>query len=274
VGAAAAADAARGATAGLIIAFPVFLLLTRALGREIAREPEKRGSKVRKWLTYLTLFVAAMVLIGDLTFLVSRLLAGEIPTRVLLKVAVVFVIAGTVFGHYLGELRRDDTDGAAPARELRVPPRLAAAGVVVVLVAGLVLGGSPRRERQRQTDDQRARDLQSVSTLVRQHVDEYGTLPSSLAPIMSRPDAYSTRFLDPVSREPYGYRVLDSLRYELCATFDATDSTGSEGGVPFWWHGPGRTCFTFHVPPRALLEAEKATLRRPPVVAPRPERGP
>ena len=73
-----ASEAARGPTAGLIIAFPIFLLLSRGIGRSIQREPEKRGSRIRKWLTYVTLFVAAMVLIGDLIFLVSRLLSGEI----------------------------------------------------------------------------------------------------------------------------------------------------------------------------------------------------
>jgi hypothetical protein len=65
-----ARDAARGrgagarATAALVIAFPVFLLVSRTIGAMLAREPVKRGSRIRKWLTYVTLFVAAMVLVG------------------------------------------------------------------------------------------------------------------------------------------------------------------------------------------------------------------
>src|SRR5688572_26871342 len=176
-----AAAGARGATAGLVVAFPVFLLVSRGMSRGIEREPEKRGSKIRKWLTYITLFVAAMVLIGDLTFLVSRLLEGELPLRVLLKVLVVFAIAGTVFGHYLGELRRDERDGAVTHR---VPPRAAAAAVALVLVTGLILSGSPVRERRIQLDAQRIDDLRSVSRAVNLYVHERGGLPPSLDPVM------------------------------------------------------------------------------------------
>jgi hypothetical protein len=181
----ATAESARGSTAGLIIAYPIFLLLARGIGAAVGREPEKRGSKIRKWLTYLTLFVAAMVLIGDLIFLVSRLLSGELPLRVSLKVLVVFAIAGTVFGHFLAELRRDDREGAAPEREWRVPPRIAAALVLVVLVAGLALAGSPARERRRQLDAQRVADLSSISARVEQYAWEHSRLPESLDPALS-----------------------------------------------------------------------------------------
>ena len=251
----AVAEAVRGPTAGLIIAFPIFLMLSRGIGRSIEREPEKRGSKIRKWLTYITLFVAAMVLIGDLTFLVSRLLSGELPLRVALKVATVFAIAGTVFGHYLGELRRDDHEGAAPAGELRVPPRIAAALVFAVLGAGLLLAGSPARERQRKLDGQRVQDLSNVSQAVERFAVANGRLPSTLDPIMRRPDADWIHFHDPVSRVAYGYRALDTLRYRLCATFDAPDSTGPTGESVFWGHGRGPACFDFEVSEKTLREA-------------------
>jgi hypothetical protein len=46
---------------------------------------------------------------------------------------------------------------------------------------------------------------------------------------------------DPVSGRAYGYRILDSLTYELCAEFQTTSDPG--GGAYFWRHGPGRKCF-------------------------------
>src|SRR5258705_849761 len=70
------AQAIRGAAAGLLIAFPVFLALSSYIGRALRRDPAKRTSRVRKWLTYLTLFVAALVILGDLTVLVTRMLPG------------------------------------------------------------------------------------------------------------------------------------------------------------------------------------------------------
>jgi heme A synthase len=87
-----ATEALHNGIAALVIAFPIFLFLSALIGRALARDPEKRGSAVRKWLTYLTLFVAALVLIGDLTFVLQRLLAGELVARVLWKTLVVFEI--------------------------------------------------------------------------------------------------------------------------------------------------------------------------------------
>ncbi len=92
----------------LLVAFPLYLLLTVHQERELRRDPGKRASKVRKWLTYLTLFVAAGFLVGDLVALLFHLLEGELSLRFGLKVAVVAAIAGTAFGYYLADLRREE----------------------------------------------------------------------------------------------------------------------------------------------------------------------
>lgn len=100
----------RWSTASVIIAFPVFALLARHLARETERQPIKRLSPVRRWLTYLTLFLAAVALICDVTTLVYNLLGGELSMRFVLKVLVVGVIAGGVFGYYLWDLRREEVE--------------------------------------------------------------------------------------------------------------------------------------------------------------------
>lgn len=100
----------RNATASLIITFPIFLFVSWFLRRTLQRYPEKRGSKVRKWLTYITLFIAAGVMIGDLITLVNYLLSGGLTTRFLLKVLIVLIIAGTIFGHYLWDLRKEERE--------------------------------------------------------------------------------------------------------------------------------------------------------------------
>ncbi|MBP9762423.1 hypothetical protein KBD34_02290 [Patescibacteria group bacterium] len=103
----------RHSTASLIITFPIFLALSHILEKDLARDPQKRGSKIRKWLTYLTLFIAAVTIIVDLIILVSSLLSGELTLRFLLKVGIVLLIAGTVFGYYLWDLRRDEAAAKA-----------------------------------------------------------------------------------------------------------------------------------------------------------------
>ncbi len=102
----------RRATASLIIAFPVFMILSWRLDRAVALDRERRASRVRKWLTYLTLFSAAGVIIGDLITLVYNLLEGELTLRFVLKCVVVLAIAGAAFGCYLWDLRQEEKDDA------------------------------------------------------------------------------------------------------------------------------------------------------------------
>jgi hypothetical protein len=86
----------------------VFYWLSSMMSSAIARDPEKRSSKIRKWLTYLTLFVTAGVIIGDLIALIFNLLGGEITTRFALKSLVILGIAGLIFGYYLWDLKKEE----------------------------------------------------------------------------------------------------------------------------------------------------------------------
>lgn len=106
-------DAMRWSVASLVAAFPVFLYLQWSIERALRLDPAKRASKVRRWLTYLTLFVAACALIGDFTTLVYYFLGGELTTRFLLKVMTIAAIAGISFWYYLSDLRSDEVEAEA-----------------------------------------------------------------------------------------------------------------------------------------------------------------
>jgi hypothetical protein len=103
-------DSIRWSMSWLIVAFPVFLYLSWLTERDIGRNPVKRASKVRRWLTYLTLFAAACALLGDFATLVYNVLGGELTVRFLLKVVTVALIAGTAFVYYLRDLRQDEVE--------------------------------------------------------------------------------------------------------------------------------------------------------------------
>lgn len=106
-------DTIRHATASLIITFPIFLFVSWLLARGLATDPDKRSSKIRKWLTYITLFIAAGIIIGDLIALVSNVLSGELTTRFVLKVLTILFIAATIFGYYLWSLRQEESSSTS-----------------------------------------------------------------------------------------------------------------------------------------------------------------
>lgn len=92
--------------ARLIVVFPIYLLLMRLLSKELATAPEKYQSGVRKWLTYLVLFIAALIAIIDLVAFLTSLLRGELTLRFTLKVLVVLFIAGGILWYYLNWLQQ------------------------------------------------------------------------------------------------------------------------------------------------------------------------
>ena len=102
--------AIRWSISSLVVSTPVFLFVARSNSRKIEASPVMRASPVRGWLTYLTLAVAASLLIGDGTSLVYNLLGGEMTMRFLLKAATIGAIAGTAFAYYLSDLRRDERE--------------------------------------------------------------------------------------------------------------------------------------------------------------------
>ena len=101
-------DSVRFSTASLIVAFPVFLYLAIKINKNLVSDPLHRSSAVRKWLTYLTLTVAACFIVGDLIALLFSLLTGDLSTRFVLKVLTVGGIAAAVFYYYLWSMREDD----------------------------------------------------------------------------------------------------------------------------------------------------------------------
>lgn len=105
-------ESIRFAISSLIIAFPLFMFLSHIVAKGIKANPAMRLSWVRKWLTYLTLFVAATVLMGDLISLLTRFLGGDLTTRFVLKSLTVAAISGTIFGYYFLGLREEENDKA------------------------------------------------------------------------------------------------------------------------------------------------------------------
>ncbi len=92
--------------AAIIIAFPVYLLAMRYILGELEQHPEKLESGVRKWLTYIALFITAALAIGDLITFLTAVLRGELTANFSAKAGVVLVITGGIFWYYLGALQQ------------------------------------------------------------------------------------------------------------------------------------------------------------------------
>ena len=101
-------EAIRWNLSSLVVLFPLFLFTFLGINKSLAQDPTKRESRPRKWLTYMTLFFAAVAIAGDLIGLIYNALGGELTVRFLLKVAVVGVTSGGTFAYFFTDIRKDD----------------------------------------------------------------------------------------------------------------------------------------------------------------------
>lgn len=94
--------------ATLIMTTPLFFWISAITNRDIRRFPERGRSAIRRWLTYLTLFVAAVTVLFDVIAVVYELLGGELTARTVAKAGILLVIVSTAFLYYLLSLRTPD----------------------------------------------------------------------------------------------------------------------------------------------------------------------
>ena len=92
--------------ASIIVAFPCFVVINRAIAGEIARRPEAADSAIRAWLTYAALIVAALCILGNAIWVLEAFLTGTLTVRFLLDAVDVIGLGAGVFVYYLASLRQ------------------------------------------------------------------------------------------------------------------------------------------------------------------------
>ncbi len=259
----------RQALATLIVIFPVYIWVSRFLKKDVDENPEKRELKIRKWLLYLTVFVAALVIIGDLVTLINTFLNGELTMRFILKVLTILFIAGSVFSYYFSELRELRTKGKKSLDWIGIYKWIVVAVVILAVGFGFYVAGSPQNQRTVRFDERRVQDLSSLQSQLINYWQKKSELPQNL-------DQMANDILgiviprDPKTGVSYEYSKLGSLKFELCAMFETSSSDQNTSGpkaVPMmypypggemqtWQHKAERTCFQRTIDPD-LFQLEK-----------------
>ncbi|MFH1401851.1 MAG: DUF5671 domain-containing protein [Parcubacteria group bacterium] len=255
--------AVRMSTSILVVAVPVYILTSWLLGRDLKKNPERRESKLRKWLLYFTLFVSAITIIIDLIMLVNSFLSGELTVRFLLKVLVVLLVATAVFGYYVWDLRRKDQETSKKPKKLAFAMSFT---VLASVILGFFIIGTPATQRDRRFDDQRASDLSILQDQIVNFWMQKQVLPQDLSALEDSISGFIVP-KDPETKLPYEYDVISSLSFELCATFKTASSAQNSAkerflpyGDPYsqnWSHEKGRICFTRTIDPELYKNPSK-----------------
>jgi len=247
------------AIAALLIGFPLYFLALRLWFQQFRDNADRTESGLSKWLTYLVLLVTAIVVVGDLITLVFAVLQGELSLRFFLKALIILGIAGAIFGFYYLERRKIQYRVDIPRETFQHFGRGMSLIVVLAIVLGFFVAGSPDEERSKTLDMRRADQLSALASCVEQYSLSLGALPASLDDLRQSNEynSCSSFMTDPETGLDYEYRIVTPSRvsgeatigeFELCATFTASSKeVGKEALTePSLWHdhGAGQSCDT------------------------------
>lgn len=253
----------RWSVAMLTIIFPVFFGVSWMLNRDIAADPAKLSGRFRKWLLYFTVFLAAIIIIGDLISLVFNFLEGDLTWRFILKSLAVLIVAAAVFGYYLWEIWRVE---AMISQKVRYFIRGVAVFVAIIVLGGFLTVGSPFEKRLAKFDERRISDLQNIQWSVVNYYQKKEAVPEKLSDLRDDISGFIPP-ADPENGSPYEYRATGKLSFELCANFVTENQSdevvggrsiaikpyypvGEGGAMENWRHGIGRQCFARTIDPQ------------------------
>lgn len=256
-------------TSALVVAFPVYILISWLIGRDFRSNPEKREARVRKWLWYLTLFIAAVTIIIDLITLIFNFLKGDLTTQFFLKILVILAVTVAVFVYYLWDLKKRETASNKP----KLMAWITGGIILLSVIYGFVLVGSPATRRNMRFDERRISDLQTIQSSVVGYWQQKDRLPETLDELNGVGYMVAK---DPETDRPYEYSATGDLSFRLCAEFKTEEApsdnrqeslryaykqVGIETEPRDWTHPRGRACFDntidrdFHKPNGNILPA-------------------
>lgn len=249
--------------ATLIVALPIFLLISRVLEKMYIADPSLREATLRRLLGYITIFLAGAIVAGDLITVIYMYLDGqELTTGFMLKIFTLIVISGGVFAYYLREIK--NLIQSTERNVWRV-------GALLITIASIVVGfmviGSPADQRAYRYDAKKITDLQSIQWQVINHFQMKGVLPKALTDLEDSL-SYQKLPVDSQTGKTYDYKSTSALTFELCADFNRETRKGIpvNGGIDIasisarpvyynggvgenWDHKSGQGCFSRTIDP-------------------------
>lgn len=131
---------------------------------------------------------------------------------------------------------------------------LSAAIVLLAIVWGFIIAGTPQSQRLLRFDERKLEHLRTIYNTVNNIVyesrawepsKEFGVpkaLPKTLDDIAAGATYQKVTTVDPQTGETYVYRTTGKTAYELCATFNLARDQSYDVG---WNHPAGLHCYQF-----------------------------
>lgn len=244
------------AISALLVSTPIFYVIGSFIQKSLFTGELKKDSGIRRWLTYLILFASFLIFVGWLIAFIYNYLNGEVTMKFILKTLSVLVIAATVFGFYLYDIRREAVENIKD-KVLKIFLISTLSAIVIVFVASFFVAESPAVARDRRFDDQVINSFYAISNCVGTYYSETQKLPDGFSVLLEDNCNLTTDNLkDAQTGQAFDYQITGTTTYEICANFrtsnigkanispaTAPTVTGYNGSA----HNAGHQCLKWQV---------------------------
>ena len=225
--------------ATLIIVFPLFILFSYLIDKDIKRDPSKKDLTLRKAVIYLALIVSAISVISIIIATIYSFLMGSLLNVFLIKATVAFLISVFLFAYYYYSLDRNYESST------NVPMILSIFALLVILatiIFSINTFGNPSKVRDLSMDNNKVTDLNTISYSISNFYSQNNKLPENLNIIGF--DSLKDR--DTGASYEYNIMSASSSQYSLCATFKRDVNYGNDYNLSKWSHPAGNYCFSLN----------------------------
>lgn len=218
-----------------IIVFPLYILFSYLIDKDLKNDPTKKDLTLRKSVIYLALIVTSLTIISVIIATIYAYLTGSLLNIFLLKSLVIFLVSAFLFAYYYYSLDRNYKSST------RVPMILSIFALLVILatiIFSINTFGNPNKVRDLNIDSSKVDDLTSISYSISNFYSQNKKLPENLNQLGNNTKDKDTG-LD------YGYIMMStsSSKYSLCATFKRDIDYKNDYNLSKWSHPKGDYCF-------------------------------
>jgi len=254
--------------ATLIIASPVYFWTSYQILKSLANNSLDREAAPRRWLTYLIILISSLVMVGWLIGTLFNFLDGEFTLRFALKALTSLIIAGGIFGFYFYDVRREKVEKAD--KIVKYSGFAAIALVLISLITSFFFVESPTAARDRRHDQNIISNFEQIDSSLNSFYAENKKLPVSLEFLVNEKRYLSDSVIkDPATNQIFSYKILAAKKYQLCATFLASN-IGANPNVDYtvtrWPHDKGNQCISQQIFLSDTVPASVDTLKNGPSV--------
>lgn len=239
----------------IIIAAPVYYIFMWLIHKSLLSGALDKDSAIRRWLTYFIMLVSSIVMLIWMISTINTFLNGDLSLKFILKALSIMLIAGSIFGYYFYDIRRDDV-----TKKKNMVVLSFFYGSLVIVIASLIVSffyvESPTQTRNRRYDEMILSRFSMIDSSIQTYYNINKKMPKDFAEIKSI-DRYLSdeQMSDPATGKPLEYKVMSKDEYQLCATFKTSNKNPDDQKNypnPGWLHDAGYQCIKQKVIPQKV----------------------